>query len=82
MAASDNQHSPVIPALTGMFGAFLVLLSNWVRWYMHVIPSLDLILIHLAKVGGLVITFYSIRILHRNWRTGKNSIDPETNKNK
>lgn len=69
-------HSPAFPAVTGILGAVVVVVSDWLRLYLQSIPTIDIVLIHLAKLGGVVITFYSILILHRNWKTGRNSIDP------
>lgn len=70
MSTAQNHDNPIVPWVYGSIGAISVVVSDWARWYFHNIPNIDILLIHLAKIGGIVVTSYSILILHRKWVFG------------
>lgn len=60
---------------TGIAGA----LASVATWYAGNLETINQWLVHVAQLGGLVIMFYSILILRRNWKNGKNSSNPLNN---
>lgn len=61
---------------TGFIASILAWLLGAAQWYVANLPSITSWLMHLAQIGGLIIVWLSIRILRRNLKNGKNSIDP------
>ena len=76
--AGEHTHNEPFPAwAAGTGGAAMVLLSDAFKTYYNAIPEIDLVLIHLAKIGGLVVTCFSLLILHRKWKNGNKNKDAE-----
>jgi hypothetical protein len=74
---SQNNAESFKAAGTGIIASVGTWLIGAVKWYAVNLPILTEWLVHFAQIGGLVIVILSIRILRRNLRTGKNSIDPK-----
>ncbi len=68
--------SPIKPAATGLIGSLLVWLADAAKWYANNLDDITKWYIHIAQIAGLVIAYYSIKILHRNLKTGRNSKNP------
>jgi hypothetical protein len=72
MSTSDTVKTGAVGLLASAFtwvaGAF-----NWYTLNLHVLNDW---IVHIAQLGGLVVLYFSIRILRRNWTKGINSIKP------
>lgn len=71
-----NFDSPVKPLTTGVIGSIIVAIGDFFRWYQQNLPDINNWLIHIAQLGGVVMMVYSVMILRRNWKTGKNTKNP------
>ncbi len=71
-----NFDSPVKPITTGVIGSIIVGIADALKWYQANLPIINDWLIHVAQLGGVVIMVYSVMILRRNWKTGKNTKNP------
>jgi hypothetical protein len=74
---SQNNAESFKAAGTGIIASIGTWVLGAIKWYAHNLPMLTEWLVHFAQIGGLVIVILSIRILRRNIKNGKNSIDPK-----
>lgn len=61
---------------TGVLASIFTWMLGALEWYSSHLNTITGWVVHVAQIGGLVIMFYSYRILRRNWKTGSSSRNP------
>ena len=73
----NPNESTIKHGFMGLGSAIISWLVGACQWYATNMPQITQWLLHIAQIGGIVIMVYSILILRRNWKSGKNnSTDP------
>lgn len=65
-----NHSHPAQPGILGILGSLFSWAVGGLGWYFDHLDSATKIITHVAQLAGLVVAFYSIRLLHRNWKNG------------